>query len=65
MFDGFTDDEVRDMMTERTELIAPVPAELAPPIESVDSVELGWPWKLGAVALLIGAFATVGFLLYG
>lgn len=59
MFNYLTDEEV-----ETLELVAPVPAELAPPIESLDSIELGWPWKLGAIALLIAGFATIGFMLY-
>lgn len=64
MFDGFTEDEVREMMTERTELVAPIPAELAPPIEPIESLDLSWPWKLGAITLLIAGFTTVGFMLY-
>lgn len=59
MFDYLTEEEVLSL-----ELVAPIPAELAPPIEETESVYVDTPWLIGWGLLFVGAFTTIGFLLY-
>lgn len=64
MFKVHRPEDIRDVIGAKAVLVAPVPAELAPPVEETESVFLDTPWLIGWGLLFVSAFATIGFLLY-